>query len=89
MEITRLSSKGQIIIPKAVRESHLWKTGTRFQIEETQAGILLKPVSGFPETDLQHGLGCTNYQGAPKSLEDISRSVDAELKRFWQGESTP
>lgn len=89
MEITRLSSKGQIIIPKSVRENHLWKAGTRFLVEETQAGILLKPVSGFPETDLQHGLGCTNYQGPAKSLEDINRSIDTELKRLWQGESAP
>jgi AbrB family looped-hinge helix DNA binding protein len=89
VEITRLSSKGQIIIPKAVRENHFWKAGTRFLIEETQAGILLKPVSGFPETNLQHGLGCTHYQGPPKSLEDISRSIDAELKRLWQGEPAP
>jgi len=34
MEKTRLSNKGQIVIPKAVRILHGWKAGLEFLIEK-------------------------------------------------------
>jgi AbrB family looped-hinge helix DNA binding protein len=84
METTLLSSKGQVIIPKTIRSSHHWKAGTRFVIEEVQGGVLLKPISSFPETDLQSGLGCTGYQGQAKSVEEMETAVDAEMARTWR-----
>ncbi|MFH1123439.1 MAG: AbrB/MazE/SpoVT family DNA-binding domain-containing protein [Pseudomonadota bacterium] len=44
METTRLSEKGQIVIPKRVRESHAWEPGIEFVIEELEDGVKLKPV---------------------------------------------
>ena len=41
MEKTRLSSKGQLIIPKAVRDAHGWGEGTEFTVEDTKDGIVL------------------------------------------------
>jgi AbrB family looped-hinge helix DNA binding protein len=84
METTLLSSKGQVIIPKAIRSSHHWKPGTRFVVEDVQGGILLKPLSSFPATDLQSGLGCADYKGAPKSLDEIQAAIDDELARSWR-----
>lgn len=86
METTLLSSKGQVIIPKAIRSSHHWKSGTRFVIEEVQGGVLLKPISNFPETDLKSGLGCVGYQGAAKSLEEIQAAMDGDLVESWRKE---
>src|SRR5580658_3848144 len=34
METTRLSTKGQIVLPKALRTSRAWKPGTEFIVEE-------------------------------------------------------
>jgi AbrB family looped-hinge helix DNA binding protein len=42
METTRLSTKGQIILPKAIRDSRAWGPGTEFTVEETGEGILLR-----------------------------------------------
>ena len=39
METTRLSSKGQIILPKAVRDFHRWGPCTDFVVEDV-AGCL-------------------------------------------------
>ena len=44
METTRLSEKGQIVIPKRVRETHGWEPGIEFVIEELEDGVKLKPV---------------------------------------------
>lgn len=86
METTLLSSKGQIIIPKTIRSQHHWKPGTRFVVEDVQGGVLLKPMSSFPSTDLQSGLGCVGYKGAAKSLDEMQTVIDAELKRSWNKE---
>lgn len=84
METTLLSSKGQVIIPKAIRTHHNWSPGTRFLVEDVQGGVLLKPLNIFPLTDLQSGLGCVGYQGAAKSLDEMQAAMDDELKRTWQ-----
>jgi AbrB family looped-hinge helix DNA binding protein len=44
MEKTRLSEKGQIVIPKAVRALHGWKAGLEFVIENVDEGIKPKPI---------------------------------------------
>ena len=84
METTLLSSKGQVVIPKAIRSNHHWRTGTRFVVEEVQGGILLKPISSFPATDLKSGLGCVGYKGAAKSLEEMQEAMDAEVAQTWR-----
>ena len=84
METTLLSSKGQIIIPKPIRESHHWQPGTRFTVQDTPAGNLLKPLNEFPATDLRSGLGCTDYRGPAKSIEEMRQGVDEEMRRRWR-----
>ena len=39
-----LTTKGQIVIPKAIRDKYKLKPGTRVFFEETAAGIMLKQV---------------------------------------------
>lgn len=89
METTTLSSKGQIIIPKALRDSHHWRPGTKFIIEDTAAGLVLKPTSCFPVTDLESGLGCVGYTGTPKTVDEMKEGIDQALRREWQKGGKP
>lgn len=50
MPTTRLSSKGQIVIPRTIRQSNHWEPGQLFSVEETTDGLLLKPQAVFPPT---------------------------------------
>jgi AbrB family looped-hinge helix DNA binding protein len=86
METTLLSSKGQVIIPKSIRSNHHWKPGTRFVVEDVQGGVLLKPLSIFPATILQNGLGCVGYKGVAKSLDEMQAAIDDEVARTWRKE---
>lgn len=83
METTKLSSKGQIIIPKAVRSAHRWEPGTEFLIEEVENGLLLKPRKPFPLTRLEDGLGCTGYTGPTKTLQEMDMGIINEVRRRW------
>jgi len=58
METTRLSTKGQIVLPKTMRTSRAWGPGTEFTVEETGEGVLLRPAAHFPQTSLEEVAGC-------------------------------
>lgn len=75
LKTTLMTSKGQVIIPKSIRSYHHWKPGTRFVVEDMQGGVLLKPLSIFPATDLQSRLGCSGYKGAAKSLDEMQVAI--------------
>ena len=75
MEKTKLSSKGQVIIPKPMRDAHKWDTGTEFVIQEMGGGILLKPVTPFKATRLEDVAGCLHHKGKPLSLEEMDEAI--------------
>jgi len=75
MDTTRLSSKGQIVIPKAVRDRHGWREGTEFTVEATRDAIVLRPKRRFPATTLDEVAGCLKYDGPPVSLEEMDEGI--------------
>jgi AbrB family looped-hinge helix DNA binding protein len=80
METTRLSSKGQIILPKALRDRHHWVPGTDFSVEATEDGVLLRPLkSGIP-TRLDDVVGSLRVKGPARTVEEMDAAIDAELR---------
>jgi AbrB family looped-hinge helix DNA binding protein len=53
---THLTSKGQVVIPKAVRDRLKWKSGTRLRVETTDDGAVVLRPSGR-EGDLDALIG--------------------------------
>lgn len=72
---TRLSNKGQIVIPKGVRVRHGWKAGLEFVIVNLDDGIALKPIKPYRETNIEDVIGCMGYSGPTKSLEDMEAAI--------------
>jgi AbrB family looped-hinge helix DNA binding protein len=83
MEVTRLSSKGQVIIPKALRSSHNWEVGQEFVAIDVGDGILLKPKKPFLETTLAQVAGCLKYRGKAKSLDELEDAVRLGVMEQW------
>lgn len=81
MQTTRLSSKGQVIIPQSIRESHKWHSGVEFAVLETDQGILLSPIKHFKTTSIQNVLGCAGYKGRKKSLKDMQTGITKRTKK--------
>ena len=80
MEKTRLSNKGQVVIPKAVRILHGWKAGLEFVIENVGDGITLKPINPYKETTIDEVIGCVGYEGPGKSLKDMEAAIEKGAK---------
>lgn len=80
METTRLSSKGQVVLPKALREARNWPPGTEFRVEAFEDGVVLRPVKPFAPTRLEDVVGVAAYKGARKSLEEMEEAIAKGVK---------
>lgn len=78
---TTVSTKGQVILPKAIRERRKWAAGTRLVVEETPDGVLLKPVPLFAPTRPEDVAGMLAYSGPPKTVEEMDAAITAEVRR--------
>jgi AbrB family looped-hinge helix DNA binding protein len=79
----RLSTKGQMTLPKAIRQRRHWDAGTRLIIEETADGVLLKSAPLFKPTRLEDVCGSLKYSGRAKTLEEMDAGVLAEARRRY------
>ncbi len=87
MEVTRLSSKGQVIIPKALRAAHHWEAGQELIAIDVGDGILLKPKKPFLQTTLAQVAGCLKYRGKPKSLDELENAICQGVIEQWHDRS--
>ena len=83
MDTTRLSSKGQVIIPKDVRDGKGWKSGDELIVEDRPDGVLLKRKSPFKATTLDEVIGIAGYNGPARTIEEMNAAVDAMFIREW------
>lgn len=76
-----VSTKGQVILPKAIRKQRNWTAGTRLVVENTAEGVLLRSGPMFPETQPSEVFALLAYKGEAKSLEEMEAGVLAEARR--------
>lgn len=84
METTRLSSKGQVIIPKKLRDAYQWLAGQELVAIDTGDGVLLQPKQVFEETQLADVSGCLPYQGKAKTLAELDDAIRQGISEQWQ-----
>ena len=65
MEVTKISSKGQIVIPEEIREDI--EVGTAFVVSKHNNMIILKKVEGLSEKEIKE----------LKELNNIWKDIDA------------
>lgn len=81
MQTTKLSSKGQVVLPKPVCVAHHWESGTVFVIEDKKNGIFLRPIKQSKKTaSWDQLLGCIEYKGKTKTLEEMNQAVAKGVK---------
>ena len=68
MSQTIVSSRGQVVLPKAIRDKRHWKPGTKLTIEDRPEGVLLKPIEEKKKLTIGDLRGIFEVQG-PASLD--------------------
>jgi AbrB family looped-hinge helix DNA binding protein len=78
---TTVSTKGQVILPKAIRQQRRWHPGTQLVVEDTIDGVLLKPAPLFVPTHPKDVFGSLSQAGPPKTLEQMDAGIAQEARR--------
>jgi AbrB family looped-hinge helix DNA binding protein len=81
METVALSSKGQFVLPKTIRDRHNWSTGTEFMVFDRGGAVVLKPVKPFAETSFESPDAQSVYSGPPLSCDNMDQVVAIEAGR--------
>lgn len=88
----RISSKGQLVLPKAVRDARGWGAGTELEFIEKGADLIVRlakkadprfPSISWDEFEKRR----IKYGGPSVSIEDMDKAVREEAKRRWNEES--
>ena len=87
MQTTRVSSKGQVVLPKSLRDELDWPAGTDLTIEKRDGSVVLRRKSTIRPTTIDEVAGMFKYDGPPISLEDMERAIDAEHAERWRRKS--
>lgn len=71
----KVTTKGQITLPKALRDAMHLKTGDKVLFELLENGTyVIKPRT----TELKSLKGCVSYQGKAKTLEEMDAAIENE-----------
>jgi AbrB family looped-hinge helix DNA binding protein len=78
MTAVAFSSKGQLVIPKALRDAKGFAAGVKVEIVDHPDGVLLKsiPSSVKRPIDELSGILATLYSGPALSIEDMNAGID-------------
>ncbi len=72
----KLSSKGQIVIPKEIRDELHWQAGTQLSLLTSVSGVLLKAMPVKTGRNLGDLIGMLKHDGAPISIEELCKPID-------------
>ena len=71
-----LSSKGQIVIPKEIRDQLHWHAGTQITLLAGASGVTLKAVPKKTGRRLEDLIGMLKHERPPLSTEELCAPVD-------------
>ena len=92
MLTTLLSRKGQVVIPKQLRDAQHWHAGMSLVVELCPQGVLLRPIAAqlFAPTSLEAVMGSAGYRGSALSAEAIQQALAADVKSsYWPAVAAP
>ncbi|HEX3917218.1 MAG TPA: AbrB/MazE/SpoVT family DNA-binding domain-containing protein [Caulobacteraceae bacterium] len=79
---TKLSTKGQVVLPKEVRRRLKWEPGAELVIEETREGVILKRANPLPPMEVDDVYGMLHRPGMkPITIEEMNEGIVAEARR--------
>ena len=84
MAKTRMSSKGQVIIPKAVRERQGWQPGTELDVEDQGDVVVLRRAPLVPRTTFEEVHGFLKYDGPPRTVEEMDEGIAEHIRQMWE-----
>ena len=77
----KLSSKGQVVIPKAIRDSLNWDTGVELTLVASESGVILQTRQKKSKQDISSLRGMLESPNISLSTEELCQPVDFEVDK--------
>ena len=71
-----LSSKGQVVIPKEIREELHWVAGTELTLVSNALGVTIKAMPKKTGRNLADLIGMLKHDGPPLATEELCRPIE-------------
>jgi AbrB family looped-hinge helix DNA binding protein len=81
MSSTRLSSKGQLVIPQEIRRRHGWTAGTKLEIDDHDDAVVIRKSPDLPVTGVDDLVRCVDYSGPRRSLREMEEAIAEGARR--------
>lgn len=86
---TTLSSKGQVVIPKEIRDEMHWMPGTQITLLSGVSGVTLKTAPKKTGRKFEDLIGMLQHKGLALPTEELCMPVDNSADLDVTGQSTP
>jgi AbrB family looped-hinge helix DNA binding protein len=87
MERTQLSSKGQVVIPKAIRDALKLEPGVEFTVTTVANTVVLEPNVRRPKISAREAVErlrtLRSYRGKPLSVEEMDEAISRRIRKEW------
>ena len=70
-----MSAKGQVVIPKVLRDARGWEPGTELVVEAAGDGVTLRAAVASRGEAAAGLLGCTGYRGPRRTLAEMDEAI--------------
>jgi AbrB family looped-hinge helix DNA binding protein len=80
---THMSSKGQIVVPKAMRDRRGWRSGEKLLVEERPEGVLIRKATDDRPSRMEDVFGCLGPAKRKVSIEEMNTAVDDYVRKHW------
>lgn len=85
-DTVRLSSKGQLVIPRNIRDKLHWEPGMELTVSLAGSGVTILPRKKTADKRLQELRGCLDYDGPQVSDETLQAPID--YREDWKDKET-
>ena len=84
-----LSSKGQLVIPKEIRDELQWEAGSELTLISSPSGVRLKAVAEKTGRNLADLIGMLKHDGPTISTEDLCKPLHCRVDRVASRKRRP
>jgi AbrB family looped-hinge helix DNA binding protein len=81
---TRVSTKGQVVLPKSLRDRRGWSAGVELVIEEQPEGVLLRRAEVESPSRYEDVRGSLGPFPRVVSIDEMNQAVLDEAARRWR-----
>lgn len=77
---TKVSSKGQVVLPQPIRLALGLVPGSELEVIADGDQVILRRPSRFKRVTIEEALGCAGYDGPARTVDEMNAGV-AEMLR--------